>query len=503
MNPPSGYSETDSRESRSDCLAWAAAGAMLIGGVIAQAQTITPADRCSTSSGGTVTCTGALEDGDSVKVDDQDTGTYTGLVIEKLTTDIDTTDKNGIEFTATNDSNNEIDIDIDTGEFGITTNGRNSRGIKLDYATGVSDNIAVDIKTGGITTHGRASHGIEFDSERGSDITIDIDTGASGITTNGTISTGVDVDYEGDRNLTFTLTGNVTSVQDGGIRIGGGTSGNKTVTVTGDIKAKRIGLYVSSGTNGGSVNVTFTGDIGSADSYGIQARSQPTEAVPGITNDVTVTANGRISSYSSGIIAEATHSINIDMTGDITVVGSGNPGINTSTEGDNGEINITLRGGTIRSYTGHGILFFATGDSQINKLLVYNDVTIDGGRGDVTVQSRSEDGSDDTIENYGTLRTPGIIDLGEGNDAFENMAGATFESGNSVILRGGRDSSSQNSHIFKQCGQFVAGRSERSADNHPVRRIQELHGDRRRQEIRHLHRHDRFDRERQAHSPRR
>ena len=44
---------------------------------------------------------------------------------------------------------------------------------------------------------------------------------------------------------------------------------------------------------------------------------------------------------------------------------------------------------------------------------------------------------DETIDMYGTLTTPGRIDLGAGANAFNNKAGATFYSGTSVVLGDG------------------------------------------------------------------
>ena len=66
---------------------------------------------------------------------------------------------------------------------------------------------------------------------------------------------------------------------------------------------------------------------------------------------------------------------------------------------------------------------------MFNTLTINNAVTISGETFDVLGGT-----GDEKIDNYGTLTTRGTIDLGTGDNSFNNMAGATFNSGTAVIL---------------------------------------------------------------------
>ncbi len=69
---------------------------------------------------------------------------------------------------------------------------------------------------------------------------------------------------------------------------------------------------------------------------------------------------------------------------------------------------------------------------MFNTLTINNAVTISGATFDVLGGT-----GDEKIDNYGTLTTPGRIDLGIGINAFNNRAGATFNSGVAVALGAG------------------------------------------------------------------
>ncbi len=61
------------------------------------------------------------------------------------------------------------------------------------------------------------------------------------------------------------------------------------------------------------------------------------------------------------------------------------------------------------------------------------------------------EGDNETIDNYGTLTTPGTIDLGEGDNSFFNRKGATFNSGASVVL------GSDDEDLFANAGSLSPG----------------------------------------------
>ena len=344
------------RPLRRALLPWAAAAVVLLGGgLAAQAQSITPADKCAVSST-TVTCTGDLRRGVDV---DGGSGLYTTLYVNTLDGNIAPAERDeGIEFTG--DEN--ITLDVNTGSYGIVT--RDASGMKV-------------VGNGGTTTvHMRG----------------DIETW-------GDFARGIDL---------------------------GNDSGNVEIYIAGDIET--FGTERSGGINAdgveGYVKIEVTGNIVVRSGDGILAAS----ATTGETVEVTVK-------------------------GDITNWGTGN-GINTSSDG--GNITITLSGGAIASAAGHGIYFYNSGSSSDaeNTLTINNTVTISGASGDVVGLV-----GDETIDNYGTLTTLGVIDLGEGDNRFNNKPGATFNSGTFVTLSHGTNGDDGNSadDVFTNAGDLSPG----------------------------------------------
>ncbi len=314
-----------SRTLRYALLAWAAASVLCVGdGRTVQAQSFEPASECRVS-GTTVTCTGDLSDG--VKVDGGNS-TYTTLVIEGLTGEIAPAavlSNHGIKFL----SQGDIDLTVDTGDFGITRSDRclDCSGI----SAGSSDDGAVTVNVrGNITTAGTSSEGIDVNSTGG--------------------------------------------VEDHG--------GAVTLTLEGAI--------------------TTSGD----NSDGILAHSE--------IGDVTITLEGTI-----------------------TTSGDNSRGISASS--DEGSSAITLNGTTtITSATAAGIEFSRGTDNRLT-IGAGAAVMISGGiptEADVETDVHGSD-NNERIDNYGTLTTPGAIDLGAGTDVFNNWAGATFNSGDSVQLGSG------------------------------------------------------------------
>ena len=122
--------------------------------------------------------------------------------------------------------------------------------------------------------------------------------------------------------------------------------------------------------------------------------------------------------------SESDGAVTVTMTGDITTSGNDSEGI--LAQSNSGDIGITLHGGTITSAKFPGVRI-VNGDD--NRLAIYDEVTISGGTYDIL-------GGDDNeaIDNYGTLTALGDINLGGGSNAFDNHAGATFNSGATVYL---------------------------------------------------------------------
>ena len=330
-------------------LPWAAAAVMLFGGGLAvQAQSFTPGSPKCTVSGTTVTCTGDLSP--RVNVVDGGSGTYTKLIVIGLTDDIVL--KEGISIRAVEfNSEGDIDITIDTGDFRIaTTDGcPDCGGVS---ASSSNDGVVTVRVTGVITTSGQFNEGISAISEGGNE-------------------------------------------EDGGV---------VTVEMTGKIVAE------------------------GSDSQGIYALSATDRVKVTMDGNITVSGGNSWGIYAQADGGDARDTVTVDVTGDITVNGIG--GIGILAKADTGNIGITLHGGIIDA-TVNGIEFVggSTGTGVFNTLRINNAVTISGATYDVLGGT-----GDEKIDNYGTLTTRGTIDLGAGANSFNNMAGATFNSGTAVIL---------------------------------------------------------------------
>ena len=296
-----------------------------------------------------------------------------------------------------------------TGDLSPRVNVRDGSGSDAGTYTKL---IVIDLTDDIVLKEGQSIRAVEFTSE--GDIDITIDTGDFRIaTTDGCPDCGgVSASSSNDGVVTVRVTGVIT------------TSGQFNEGIS----------AVSDGGNeddGGVVTVVMTGKIVAegGDIQGIYALSA-TDRVE-VMMDGNITVSG---SNSRGIYAQvdsnmdAGDTVTVDVTGDITVNGTGGKGI--FARADTGNIGITLHGGIIDA-TANGIEFFGgpTGTGVFNTLTINNAVTISGALGDVLGGT-----GDETIDNYGTLTTRGTIDLGAGANSFNNMAGATFNSGTAVIL---------------------------------------------------------------------
>ena len=355
-------------------LPWAAAAAMLFGGgLAAQAEPITPASPECTVSGTTVTCTGDLQRGVDV---DAHSGPYTTLYVNKLDGNIaPVAGGKGIEFTFEADTNTDLDLNltIDTGGFDIITRGDGGDGVSVDDTYNGS-NIKIDV-TGDIKTGDTSGHGIRTASDGTDDV--------------------------GDHVLVI-MNGNITTTGERSVGIRAASEGRVTVEMTGDIKTEHQqsgGIYANS-FDGGDIEVTVTGNI--------ETKGDGSEGI-----DIKAGQNGAVT---------------VTVTGDIKTEGQNSTGINA--EAAQGSIGITLNGGTINAGA-DGVKFVGgpTGTGVFNTLTINNAVTISGASGDVVGGT-----GDEIIDNYGTLTTRGTIDLGAEANFFNNMAGATFNSGTAVIL---------------------------------------------------------------------
>ena len=284
---------------------------------------------------------------------------------------------------------------------------------------------ALDIRgpTGNIEP-AEGTAGIDFSIQDNTDSDVDIDltvdTGGFDIVTSGDYSAGVRLDH-----------------------IYGNRYAEAKVDVTGDIRTAGFGSdgigVRSAGSGSGHTWVVMNGNIATTGQYsgGIHANSR---------DRLTIEMTGDIKTEgleSDGIYArsESTGIVEIVVAGNIETEGAGSDGIEAKSGGD---IRITLHGGSVISDRSAGIRF--DDNDASNTLTILGPVTISGGSYDVQGGSGNE-----TIDNYGTLTTPGTIYLGDGNNAFNNHAGATFNSGAEVFL------GSDDEDLFSNAGDLSPG----------------------------------------------
>ena len=417
--------------------AWCGAGILFFSaGFTAQAQDFIPTPQCTTS-GQTVTCEGDLS---YLELSENN---YTTLRVENLTQDLaPPAGTGGITFHSSND---DINLDINTGENSIRTSGSASEGI--DASSG--GNVTVDV-TGHITTTGNDSQGIEAYTDGAGEVMVTV---TGDITTEGNESGGIDARSEdendpsgggavtvtvvgdittkgledsegiyarsaGDAKVTVNVTGDITT--EGGCNDMGGCSegilaesdGAVEVTVAGHIKTtgeNSQGIEVDS--NGvGDVTVDVTGDVATEgeDSEGIFAQSENgalkvTVKSADITNGA-ITTEGE---SSEGIFAqsEGNAPVTIDVTGNIRTKGTDSEGIDVESRGT-GVVGVTVTGDvTTAGEDSKGVDAQSRGGAVT--VTVTGDITTEGIEDSEGIYARSRDDAAVTIDVTGNIRTKG------------------------------------------------------------------------------------------------
>ncbi|KZL26716.1 autotransporter outer membrane beta-barrel domain-containing protein [Pseudovibrio sp. Ad37] len=353
-----------------------------------------------------------------VDIDGGAGGTYTNLIIENVTTNITpSVFLSGILF----ESNGDITINSDTGDFINSTDGRNA--IEVEPAGG---DVSIT-HTGGIQTISQYASGVEVRNADAVTITYTGD-----ITTDGYYSRGIEAVLS--EEITITHTGDIAT--------------------TGNMYAQGIYATTQAGSTG-AITITQTGNVDTADtsSTALFARSDGTGDVD-ITHVGTLTTTGN---DSRGIFARArgVGTVTIDQNGTITTGGNAAYGImvyseNTATVTHSGTINangtnsdgILISDGLAPVSTFQVNLTNSTINAQSFGINIQTvGVTTFTLNGTNSITGVSDDikggGGDDTINNSGTLTSTNGIDLDAGTNAFNNLSGATFNSGTSVVLGAG------------------------------------------------------------------
>ena len=351
------------------------AGAVVFGACVLALASPVNADSCIVA--GTVqTCTGNQSGGVLAQP-----GT-TELVVNNLTANISVISGSGIFFQSTG----AVEIDSDTGIYGITSAGD---GVFAESLGGTPDAYTSVTHIGNITS--TAGDGIYAQSATQT-VTVD-NTGD--IIANGD---GIFANSIGDSAAAFTAV-----TQDGDITAGGygiyASSSNQTVRVssTGDIDAGNDGIYANSigVSEAAYTSVTNVGDITSTAGDGIYAQSANQTVTVGNTGDITadgdgifansigvsaaayttLTNAGDITAGGYGIYASsANQTVRVNNTGDID---AGNDGIYANSIGVSEAAYTSVTNvGDITSTAGDGI--YAQSANQTVTVTNTGDITADG-----------------------------------------------------------------------------------------------------------------------------
>ncbi len=414
---------------RAAALGTAAAGAMLVGyGRTAQAGpdaciTVGNVATCQGNQSAGITNQGGTPDFTTPPVDTLNVNTLNQAIAPGTGVD-------GVEF-LDGGAATGITVTIDTGPFGISTNGG------AGYANGIEVRESGDgdvsiISTGNITTNGT----VVFFRNRGIDA-YERDGGNLSVVSTGDITTlsggrGISAFENDDGNLTITSTGDIrTFADDRGISAEEFDDGNLTITSIGDITTYADDRGIDAAESGaGDLTITSIGDIRTlADDHGISADEVG-------TGDLTITSTGDITTVGDNDAAIYAYErdagdATVTSTGNLTASGANATGVNVVV--DAGTIStVTLSGGTVQGGPGNGAgVDFSesaagstnTLNTSLTNLFALSGIAVRGGDGD------------ETVNNTGTVT--GDILLGGGTNAFNNNGGGLFNAGAVVNLGAG------------------------------------------------------------------
>ena len=299
-------------------------------------------------------------------------------------------------------------------------------------------------------------------------VTLNSTLGAFSIITKGFEAHGIGVERQ--QGMTIIHSGEISSTGEGSSGIMARvTQGEIDITSSGNITAGDAGAGISANSGPGSIAIRHSGNITAGEqSSGIYAAIDRNSGGSGISitslGNISLTGIQDASSLvpAAGIAAFGFNDITIDSTGDITATGEARHGIFAATETGNvsitsdGDISadgfnangIHVKGGghnTVSITSGEissndstaAAVFFESNDFGSNVL--NNHGTIAGLEIGYAVLSTGA--APTIIHNYGTIS--GNIDLtpvgggsSNGANAFNNMGGALFNSGNEIELDG-------------------------------------------------------------------
>lgn len=359
-----------------------------------------------------------------------------------------------------------------TNSGAISTLGSNAWGIQI---TGSGTSSAWNVSnSGNISTSGDSATGVS--AYTAGSLTLD---NKGNIETRGASAYGIDVSSNG--SLSASNSGAITTTGDSasGIKADGG-AGAESVSNSGSIstsgsnargmQASANGSAPLSVVNSGAVNTT------GSSSQGISATNQASTT---LTNSGTVTTSG---DNAYGLLAYGATSLTITNSGTVSTSGASSHGIvavagSLSGGTSNAPFSVSITGGSVTaagldasginalsidptvnmnvnvasgatvtggSGMGAGVHFGGGGN---NTLTNYGAIASSGGLSGYAVLgdtnsylnqsplSQTAPVGNNTVNNYGIIR--GNVDLGAGQNAFNNYAGATYTAGPTINLNGG------------------------------------------------------------------
>jgi uncharacterized protein with beta-barrel porin domain len=348
----------------------------------------------------------------------------------------------GIDFS----SAGAVTITSNIGAFGIATMGTAARGI---YAHSSGGGAVTVTSTGNISTQGNYGAGIDAYASGGGAVTV---TSTGNIPTAGSGSRGIFAASNGSGAVTVTSTGNISTSSYQGTGIYASGAGGVTVTSTGNIATGGRNAYgiIAKSSGSGAVLVTSTGNISTvgSEASGIQTYSSTGTSTVTSTGNITTTGRdaygilatnngaGAITVTSSGNITTAGNgatgieavsfrggAVTVTSTGNISAAGNNASGIYAGSFG--GPITVTINSGTVSGGSGSGAGVFLGGGGT-KKLTNLGTVTALSG---LAIYGAT---GNNTVNNFGTVT--GNVILGNGPNAFTNLAGGLFNAGATVDL---------------------------------------------------------------------
>ena len=302
----------------------------------------------------------------------------------------------------------------------VTCTGNVATGVLLDNAGGPFTTINVDGLTAAITP-AVDDDGIRFTSN--GPVTLNSNLGAFLIATTGS---GVGIFAASTQAVHVTSVGNIATSGDfaPGILAGSNNAEPLTISSTGNITTTGAN---ASGISGGAIDGTITiTSVGTIMTSGISAHGINAGAIDG---PITITSTGNIMTTGAGAGGINAGAINgpiaITSSGDVTTTGLGSNGISAASFGD---ATVTIASGSVSggSGGGAGVAFLS---SATNALTNYGAISALSGT------AISAGIGNDLVDNSGTVT--GDVDLGRGTNAFNNLAGGTFNVGADVNLGAG------------------------------------------------------------------